>query len=343
MKFGDNTKYLENDTVLSKGYTNYWSDTTVIYGAVWTLVCRIVGLFSFGNIDLGMFVFKLLNVIVHLLNCYLIYKISNKKIFTLLYGINPLVLLEGIACVHNDIFMILFILLSLYFLVKKKNLLVSVIFLAIATAVKYFSIILLPFIIIYYFRKEKPSIRFLKCIQYGFAFLFVVAIPYILYIRDIQVFNGLLAQQGKVTKNFYIILTEYFDNIPVEVVSRTLLQCFTVIYVFKCIDLLFKKEIKLQAELQSANYFIMAFLFLLITNFQPWYIMWLFPCLIWQKSKVIMLTIQISLASQFANTVFLAYGEGWTYGTPFTFLFIVSTLVSYIIYRERKGVTPKTT
>lgn len=332
----NNIEFLDKDTALEKGYTNYWSDTTVIYGAVWTLICKAMGMLSFGSVNIGILAFKIANLGVHILNCYLIYKISNRKMFVLMYGINPFILIEGIACVHNDIFMILFILVSLYFLLKKKNIFLSVVFLAIATAIKYFSIILLPFIIIYYFRNEKPKVRFLKCIQYGLAFLFVLAIPYIIYIRDLQVFNGLFAQQEKITKNFYIILTEYFDNISIAMLSKSFLYCFALVYLFRVIDLLTKKEIKFREEIQSANYFIIVFLFLLITNFQPWYIMWLFPCLIWQKAKIIRLTIQISLVSQFANSIFLAYGEDWRYGTPFTFVFVVLTLASYIIYNENK-------
>ena len=183
-------------------------------------------------------------------------------------------------------FMILFMLLSLYFLVKKKNLILSIVFLAIATAIKYFTIILLPFIIIYYFRNEKPSIRFLKCIRYGMLFFVVLIIPYLLYIRDWQVFSWLFIQQEKLAKSFYIIITEYFNNIPglPGKINKFLLECFTIVYFFTCVILLNKKEIKFRKEIQIANYFIMAFLFLLITNFQPWYIMWLFPCLIWQKA-----------------------------------------------------------
>lgn len=330
----DNSKYLEQDTVLEQGYINDWADSTVVYGPIWALICKIISGFSFGNIDIGLFLFKIVNVIIHLLNCYLIYKISNKKIFTLLYGINPFILIEGIACVHNDMFMILFILLSFYFLIKKKNLLLSVIFLSIAIAIKYFAIILLPFIIIYYFRKEKPTIRFLKCIQYGMLFLGILALCYLFYIRDFQVFSGLFIQQEKLAKSFYIIILEYFDNITPQKINRILLMCFVIIYFFSCIILLNKKEIKFRKEIQKANYFIIAFLFLLITNFQPWYIMWLFPCIIWQKAEDIKLIIQVSLASQFGNSIFLIYGEGWRYGTPFTFTMVTIMLI-LVLYNTR--------
>ena len=284
---GDNSQYLVQDSVLAQGYINDWTDSTVVYGPIWTLICNIVAGLSFGNIDIGLLVFKSINVIVHIFNCYLIYKITNKKIFALIYGLNPFVLIEGIACVHNDMFVVLFILLTLYFLLKRKNLIVSLVFLALATTIKYFPILLLPFIIIYYFRKEKPLKRFGKCIQYGLIFAVFMLIPYLLYIRDIEVFAGIFTQQEKLAKSIYIIVTEYFGSIPnvVNQLKKLLLGAFVIIYVAVCIVLINKKEISFRSQMKKYEYFLVAFLFLLITNFQPWYILWLFPCMMWQKSQ----------------------------------------------------------
>ena len=86
--------------------------------------------------------------------------------------------------------------------------------------------------------------------------------------------------------------------------------------------------------MKSANYFIMAFLFLLITNFQPWYIMWIFPCLIWQRAENIRWIPQIAIISEFANSIFLTYGEGWQNGIPFTFVFIIGSL-GIALYNSR--------
>lgn len=335
---GDNSKYLQTDTVLAQGYSNDWADSTVVYGPIWTLICKVIAGISFGNLDFALLVFKLVNVLVHLGNCYLIYKISHKKVFTLLYGLNPFVLIEGIACVHNDMFVALFILAGFYFLTKKKNLVVTIVFFAMATAIKYFAIILLPFVIIYYFREEKLGKRFIRCIQYGSLFVVVLAIPYLLYIRDGQVLSGLFIQQEKLAKSFYIILTEYFKEptLSVSTVNHVLLGAFTIIYFFTCVILLNKKQIRLQEEMKKANYFIMAFLFLLITNFQPWYIIWLFPLLMWQKAENIKWIPQIALISEFANGIFLTYGEGWQNGTPFTFVLIVGSLGIWIVNQKIK-------
>ena len=244
---------------------------------------------------------------------------------------------------HNDTFVVLFILASLYFLIKKKNIIPSIIFLAMATAIKYFAILILPFIIIYYFRKEKPLVRFVKCIEYGFLFLLFLAIPYLFYTQDGQVLNGIFVQQEKIAKSFYVIITEYFNepNISVTTVNELLLKSFVIIYFFACVILLKKKKISLRTELKTANYFIMAFLFLLITNFQPSYIMWIFPLIMWQKSENIKWIPQIAIISEFANSIFLTYGEGWRNGTPFTFIFIVSSLSIWIINQKVKRISHK--
>lgn len=332
----NNGEYLQTDTVLAQGYNNDWADSTVVYGPVWTLICKLVASLSLGSINLGLLVFKLVNGFIHLCNCYLIWKISHKKMFTLLYGLNPFILIEGIACVHNDMFVVLFILLALYFLAKRKNLVVSVIFLAMATAIKYFAIILLPFMIIYYFRNEKPWKRLGRCIQYGCLFLMVLLIPYLFYIQDGQVLSGLFIQQEKLAKSFYIILTEYFKEptLSATTVNHVLLGAFTIIYFFTCVILLNQKEIRFRTEMKKTNYFIMAFLFLLITNFQPWYIMWLFPLLMWQSAENIKWIPQIALMSEFANSIFLTYGEGWRNGTPFTFMLVVGSLGIWIINQK---------
>ena len=325
---GDNSQYLEEDTVLVKGYENDWGNTTVVYGPIWTLICKLVAGISFGNIDIALLLFKLLNMAIHLVNCYLIYKLTGKKLFVLLYGLNPYMFIEGIANVHNDIYVVTCILGSLYFLLKKKNILVSIVFLALATAIKYFAILLLPFMIIYYFREKKPWERLKKCFLYGMLFVFIVSITYLLYIQDIQVLSGIMTQQQKFTKNFYIILMEYFD-IPnlVSNVNMILLISFIIIYFFTYLTLLYKKQIKFREEIRKAEYFLIAFLFLLITNFQPWYIMWIFPLMMRQKKRVIQFVVQIALISQFANSVFLINGEGWRNGTPFTFFMLLGIFV----------------
>ena len=63
---------------------NCWRYKTVVYGPLWTLICKLLTSISFGNIDVALAIFKGTNLIVHLINCLLIWKITHKKKFVLI-------------------------------------------------------------------------------------------------------------------------------------------------------------------------------------------------------------------------------------------------------------------
>ena len=328
----NNNIEIGNDTVMQKGYENYWSNTTVVYGAAWSIICSVISALSFGSINVGLLIFKIINLIVHMGNCYLLYKITKKKIFPLIYGINPFILIEGIANVHNDLFVVFFMLLALYEVYKNKKLILGILALAISTDIKYFSIILLPFLIIYHFKEKNIKTRTIKCIEYGLLFLFFAAIPYLLYIKDFQVFMGLVSQRERLAKGLYLFIAEYFNkpkNI-VSIIKNASLLLFTILYAAACFMLLKSKKIELYKNMRILYYFMLAFLFLLITNFQAWYFMWLVPFMIWQKSENIKLIVQMQLMILIANTVFLIYSENYKFGVPFFAIFVFGTLICVI-------------
>lgn len=340
---GENQKLLEEDSVLHQGYINDWADWIVVYGTLWALICKIIAFFSFGNINIGIFVFKIANILVHMINSYLIYKISNKKkIFLLIYGLCPFVLIEGICSVHNDMFVLMFLLGAIYLVKDKKNIWGSIALIALATAIKYFAILFLPGIVLYHYREENVGKKIGHCILSGIFFIIILMIPYLLYIKDLDVFAGLFLQQTKIAKSIYVILLEYFtqpDNIT-KLVSRVALIIFALIYVFICLNMLVnKKQIKFRNIMRKMLSFLLIFLFILLTQFQPWYLMWLFSVLIWQKSDNIKLIIQVTILSQFANSIFLLYGEGWKNGTPFIFVMYVGMLGMALLnkyYKENR-------
>lgn len=328
---------LEKDTVLIEANQGDWADTTVVYGPVWQLVCKTLTIFSFGNVDIGLLIFKIVNLIIHIFNCYLIYKLTGKKVFAIIYGLNPFILIEAIMCVHNDIFVILFTLLSLYFMLKKRKLAISMGFLALATGIKYFSIMLLPFMLIYYFRKEKPLIRFVNCLKYGVIFVIVLIIPYLLYIKDFSILSGMLTQQTKIAKSIYIPITEFFKNVTLSDISTFLLYAFAIVYFFTCLTLLFKKKITFSNVTRKYMIFLLIFVFGLITQFEPWYLMWLIPVFMWQSSSNIKLIILIGIIVEFANSVFLLNGEGFENGTPFVLVMYTLILASALVIEKQKN------
>ena len=66
-----------DDTIFEQGAKGYWANTTVVYGPMAQLIFKLCTAISFKNVDISLAVFKLLNLAIHLVNCYLIYKLSN--------------------------------------------------------------------------------------------------------------------------------------------------------------------------------------------------------------------------------------------------------------------------
>lgn len=317
-----------------------WSGQTVVYGPVWPLICKLLSGLSCGNLFLALFIYKLFYLVLHLINTYLIYKITNKRnLFALIYGLNPLILFDGLANGHNEVLVIFFILLGLYFFIRKKNIFLTIVSFALATAVKYFAILLIPFIILYYYRKEKPLKKILKASLWAILFIVIVALCYMIYMQDFDILNGIMTQQGKFVNSILTALAVYdFDK--ALLVSKGFMLAFIIIYLWVIIKLLFsKKQYIFSSYIRIYNRLLVLFLFGAITNFQSWYTLWLLPTLIWDNSKTMRLLISITIISELANTIyFLAY-EHYLFGTIYPFIMLFGIIVSKRICnktREKK-------
>lgn len=327
--------YIENeenldDDILLQGATNYWGNTTVVYGPIAQLFFKACSLLSMKNITVALFIFKFTNLLIHIINTYLFYRISGKKKFAVLYGLNPFILIEAIANVHNDIIILFFVLISLYFLLKRKNLLLSIIALALATGVKYFTILLLPVVILYHFRTEKRlSVRFLRCIEYGVIFLVIFALEYILYFNDYKIFLAMMVQTSRYQCSIYSVLLQYNRDL-LFIVRGIFIVIFFMYYTVMCINLLTEKNIKFYNIIKKYNTALILFL-LILTNFHPWYLIWLFATIIWQKPNTIRNIIGLSLCTEIANSVYMFLYESWRFDKYFVGAIIVLFIIWKII------------
>ena len=342
-KYGKNPYYVSvkevreeilNDELLDR--TGVWEGQTVVYGPLWAYACKVLSKLSFGNATLGLYIYKLAALLVHLGATFLIYKITKKNLFVLMYGLNPFILFEGLTNVHNDLYLIFFILLAMYFLVRKKSILFSVISLALATVIKYVSILFLPFILIYYFREKKPLKRIAHCILYGVIFLGIILGLYIIYMQDINIFFAMLLQQSKMRESliFIIYMIAQSSNLSFamnvfNIIKWLIFISFTVIYIINVIILLFKNKITLNEIMRKCEKVVAIFLLTVISNLCPWYIMWLYPCIPWIKGKHIKQVIYISFAYEFCTLYnFGMHSESYLIGLAYipTMLIIVLCL-----------------
>ena len=342
----ENSDIVKDESIMKQGYMNYWSNTTVVYGPIAQLIFSIFTKISFKNLDVCLIIFKLINAIIHLLNCWLIYKITRKIKFSIIYGLNPYILMEFIGMGHNDIIVVFFVLLCMYFLLKRKQILPSVAFLAIATGIKYFTILLLPIIVLYHYREEKRILkRILECIKYGLIFFAIMMIEYAFYYRDMNIFTAMLVQNEKFSKSIYsgIVGLGVLNNTKAinlfgkiiglrelaTIIRQTIFIIFVFTYVKFCIELLIIKDIKLTNVLRKYNIELILFMISLGT-FQQWYLVWLFATFTWQKSKTIKSIVAVTLASEIGNTIYMFKTESYVYDA----FFILITVMLCIIWKN---------
>lgn len=302
-----------------------WRGTTIVYGPVWPFICKILSGLSGGNIVLGLFIYKLFNLSIYLASSYLIFKITKgKKLCTLLYALNPLVLFEGLVNVHNDILVVFFILVALYFFIRKRKIAPTVIFLALATGVKYYAILLIPFLIIYHYRKEKPIKKIGYACAWAVLFLLVLACCYLLYTRDLAVLKGIIIQQSKFMNSIFLTVVLNVSMKAGSLLSKGCMLAFIVIYIASIIKLLFtKKKITFTALIREYNWLLLLFIFGTITNFQSWYLLWILPTIFWQNGKTASNMLTITIAVALASVVFFILYESYKFGQYYYMLMLV--------------------
>lgn len=307
-----------------------WRGTTIVYGPVWPMICKVLSGLSGGNIAIALLLYKLFNLLLHLANCALIYKISKKKkLFTLLYALNPLVLFDGLANVHNDLLVVFFILAALYFFVRKKKMLPTVIFLALATAVKYFAILLIPFLVIYHYRKAKPSKRIVYACGWGILFLAILVGTYLIYMRDLEVLKGVFVQQSKFMNSIFLVTVLNTDIKTGAIFSKGCMLAFVLIYLYTIIKYLFtKKKLSFSVLMREYTFLLILFIFGTITNFQTWYCIWLLPTILWVRGKTANTIIAITISVELANTIYFILFEYYKYGQ---FYYIMMLVLIFIL------------
>ena len=120
-----------------------WTHVGSVYPPGWLITTIPFYLLGFGKFTLTLLSFKLLGLISFLASSWLMLKIAGRRAW-ILWSFNPMVLIESLSSVHNEITMVAFTLLAFYiFGTKKGPAYLSLIF---AGFIKYTSFLLLPFL-----------------------------------------------------------------------------------------------------------------------------------------------------------------------------------------------------
>ena len=203
----------------------------------------------------------------------------------------------------------------------------TVVFFTLATAVKYFAILLIPFIVLYYYRKEKPLKKILYSSLWAIVFIIVLCMCYALYMRDFSILKGIATQQSKFSNSMFIFFAIRNMDLAITV-SKGLMLAFVIIYVCTIIKLLFTtKNYILSTYIRQYNFLLIIFIFGAITNLQSWYMLWLLPTLMWQSSENIKQIMAITIIAEISNIIYFIYYESYIFGQ----FYIIATILLNVI------------
>jgi hypothetical protein len=162
---------------------NPWLDEPLPYGFVFALITRILAWLGRGNWWLTYLFFNLLNLGVHAALSWLLWRTAtlvpgaDPKLVLYLYAWSPLIVLQFLANLHNDILMASLIVLAFYLLMRDKPLW-SIPALVAAGFVKYVAFALAPFALIFLGRRFGWKTA-LKSLTLSALLAVVVSLPYI--------------------------------------------------------------------------------------------------------------------------------------------------------------------
>lgn len=242
----------------------WWLDYPSIYGPLLLFISGFVVKISGGQFITAVYLFKSIVLITAALSCYLFIKLdsSPKKSHSLLFLLNPILILSIIVDGHNDVFVLLGLMLFLYFIKQgKPSFGAGAIFLG--AMVKFTSLVLLPALLIGKKKQHWISGLILICsivaLSAGFFWVFNIQ-PTAYLLNPALAVNKTCLYNCTPIVGLIGLATQQYDDL-----MRVIL--FSVIYLLLCYRYLFRYP-----DLFKFSFWaFISLLFVLSKTYLPWY------------------------------------------------------------------------
>ena len=188
-------------------------------------------------------------------------------------------------------------------------------------------------VLIYCFKDESISKRILYCLLAGISIIGLVILMYLPYYRDMTIFTNMLAQGQKYSQSIISFLRE---KVPTKIyfgVEKISIPGFIMFYMMILISILFEKKIFLKDIMKRYNLIMLIFIFVVLTTFQKWYILWLFTTIIWQNKNMRKFIICLTISAIIPSIKYFAIGTdsyivGITYSIEMLFFAGIMMLIN---------------
>ncbi len=312
--------YLTN--LASAPYDNFWQyagwqNQGLLYGPIWLISVFLPNLLvNYSNNNAlvnSLILFKTQNFILLLIVAFIITKIhSSKKLFYwYLFVGNPFITYEVIANGHNEILVVLFLILAIYFSKKRPNL--TCLFLTLMALIKIYFILLIP---LYLFRliiiNRYNFKKIIKPLLFSAITFFLIYLPFIFKSGFKPILINMFASQNYFTYSINSLIREYLYHYNYS--SNFILFAQIILYfIFFILSVLIIKK-TLKNNLFFMLFIVINLLIIFLTFSHPWYFIGsiaLLTCL--KENKHILLLIffiTLSLLCFYPISVWLWFNSG---------------------------------
>jgi hypothetical protein len=307
-----------------------WPHITSPYGPLWTYVSVPVALLAGSSLLSYLLLFKALALAVHLVNSALIYGIlrdwrpSYALAGTVLYAWNPLVLFESAGGAHNDVLVMLPVLLAVYLFVRGRYSLAIVVS-ALSCLLKMPMVIVVPLFVVGGWRalsEEKNRITAVAC---GVGVAVATVVLFHLPLWDGLDSLGWLARESLFTSSFatlaVLTLRHWVEDAELarSLVRSAALGVFALFYAWRLLTL----RGETRQFLEGLFWTVFVFLCVAVLWFQPWYVVW-----------VVALGALVPSVGAARLTTLFSYSATWNY---MVFIFFLVWFFPYMVAGNSLG------
>lgn len=160
-----------------------WREGTTQYGPVWIQLSALCASLGGGSVLLTVFLFKLLAAISNLVGALLVLLLVRRVaggdgvVPLMFYAWNPILLLESSGAAHSDAAMMALALLGVLMIASDRPFL-GITALVMSAMIKYVTLLLLLFMLIYYLARQNSLQRLGLAIRFGLLIALLVIVAY---------------------------------------------------------------------------------------------------------------------------------------------------------------------
>lgn len=323
-----------------------WAGSGAPYGPLGIVIDAIPALIFGRNLAAILITLKLMFGAMAVAQAYTVYTILQRHrprwavSGALLVAWNPLILFEVGINGHNDIAMMLFLMLGIAS-VGEDELTLGPVLVVASVLVKYATIILLPLVALYGFSRQSPASRPRYVAVTGLSCLALAVAGYLPFWTGIDTVSHLLGQDQRHLSSLSSVVPGLIPALSVSAVATFGRLLFVPVYV-RCLWLATRDY---ESLLRGCFLAMFGLLALAVTNFESWYVVWpvilaaAVPRQAERLSMVLMAYGSVLLAS-FFGYIWVWYGlsgQGFTIADTLSYLlaFVPSAVSLAVLGRSR--------